>query len=564
MASRPRSTGTGSTPAKPARKKAAPGKPAGVAKSPDVKPLAAKPAAAKPAVASPAAAKPAARKAAGRAPAGRRRNAAAAPALRVRMYRQGLGDCFLVTLPRADGTPYRILIDCGVVLGTSEPCAMMTRVVENIRDETGGHVDLLVVTHEHWDHVSGFIQARDLFAPANGNPAGKLSVGQVWMAWTENPADPLANRIRAERAERLARLTAFVGAAHAAGLAPDDLTEGIDNLLGFFGVSALAGAPGNSTKAAMEFARGLSTQIRYVRPSDDPLALPDVPGVRVFALGPPPDEAALRKTDSTTEVYRALSDSGAANAFFAAGLAMLPGMAEHDAAAVAGEIDGNLPFDRGYGRVLEDLSRAGSAGTDGGSGFFERYYSGLSTDPNLPDQGWRRIDNDWMNAGAEFALQLDSATNNTSLVLAFEIEKTGKVLLFAADAQVGNWLSWHGLAWTIDGRTVTGANLLERVGFYKVGHHGSHNATLRQKGLDMMRGDDFIAFLPVDHAMAVKKRWSRMPLPGLVAELNRKSAGRVVRVDEDYQPEPGNGIAETFSRSLTRHKLYYEWEMPLA
>ena len=38
-------------------------------------------------------------------------------------------------------------------------------------------------------------------------------------------------------------------------------------------------------------------------------------------------------------------------------------------------------------------------------------------------------------------------TNNTSLALAFElIEKgrVGKVLLFPADAQVGNWLSWHG------------------------------------------------------------------------------------------------------------------------
>jgi hypothetical protein len=31
----------------------------------------------------------------------------------VRMYRQGLGDCFLVTLSKQDGTPWRMLIDCG-------------------------------------------------------------------------------------------------------------------------------------------------------------------------------------------------------------------------------------------------------------------------------------------------------------------------------------------------------------------------------------------------------------------------------------------------------------------
>ncbi len=32
----------------------------------------------------------------------------------VRMYRLGVGDCFLVSLPRADGTTFRMLIDCGV------------------------------------------------------------------------------------------------------------------------------------------------------------------------------------------------------------------------------------------------------------------------------------------------------------------------------------------------------------------------------------------------------------------------------------------------------------------
>ena len=41
------------------------------------------------------------------------------PAVKVRMYRQGLGDCFLVTLPRTNGQPYYLLIDCGVILGTS-------------------------------------------------------------------------------------------------------------------------------------------------------------------------------------------------------------------------------------------------------------------------------------------------------------------------------------------------------------------------------------------------------------------------------------------------------------
>ena len=33
-------------------------------------------------------------------------------------------------------------------------------------------------------------------------------------------------------------------------------------------------------------------------------------------------------------------------------------------------------------------------------------------------------------------------TNNSSLVLAFELGKGGKVLLFTGDAQRGNWASW--------------------------------------------------------------------------------------------------------------------------
>lgn len=85
--------------------------------------------------------------------------------IRVRMYRQGLGDCFLISLPKQDGSPFFLMIDCGVILGTENAADKMKKVVQNIITETGGHVDLLVVTHEHWDHVSGFSQASDLFAP---------------------------------------------------------------------------------------------------------------------------------------------------------------------------------------------------------------------------------------------------------------------------------------------------------------------------------------------------------------------------------------------------------------
>jgi hypothetical protein len=481
-----------------------------------------------------------------------------AKSLRIRMYRQGLGDCFLIRLPKEDGSYFKIMIDCGVVLGTENPEKKMRPVVESIIAETGGRVDLLVVTHEHWDHVSGFNQVADLFAQAGKAKPKQLSVGQVWMAWTENPSDVLANRLRKDRAERVSKLAAFVAAAPAMGLADDATVKGVDGILGFFGLAGGTGA-GKSTAEAMDFARGLSSKVHYALPSDDPVELKEAPGYRFFALGPPHDEAALRKTDSTTEVYRELSDQGAAGSFFAAAMTNMVAAATGGPATDPDEVDRHRPFDGNFTRVLDPSSLAGR------TPFFNQFYYGLSTDPFHPDQAWRRIDNDWASAAAEFALQLDSATNNTSLVLAIEIIDSGKVLLFAADAQVGNWLSWQNLSWKLsEDKTVTGPDLLKRTVFYKVGHHGSHNATLKAKGLELMRSDEFVAFIPVDHAMAVKKHWGKMPLPGLVDALQEKSKGRVVRVDAGYDlPEDENDAAKTFKDQLTSTDLFHEWEMPL-
>jgi hypothetical protein len=57
--------------------------------------------------------------------------------------------------------------------------------------------------------------------------------------------------------------------------------------------------------------------------------------------------------------------------------------------------------------------------------------------------------------------------------------------------------------------------------FYKVGHHGSHNATLKSHGVDQMEALK-IAIIPVDEKEAKKKHWGRMPLPELIAALENK------------------------------------------
>jgi len=154
-------------------------------------------------------------------------------------------------------------------------------------------------------------------------------------------------------------------------------------------------------------------------------------------------------------------------------------------------------------------------------------------------EAWRRIDADWQYAGESLALKLDAATNNTSLVLAFELQNTKRVLLFPGDAQVGNWESWHDCGWSEEnglkkGETVTAKDLLARTVLYKVGHHGSHNATLREKGLELMVSDELIAMITVDEAWAYDRKpnaW-KMPFEALYEDLKRRTKGRIARIDK--------------------------------
>ena len=224
--------------------------------------------------------------------------------LRVRMFRQGLGDCFLVSVLRGPGRrAFHMLIDCGVILGTEDTAERLRRVVGSVIEETGGFVDVLVVTHEHYDHVAGFVLAADLFAtPDDADTAGKLSVGEVWFAWTEDPSNELANQLRRERESQLHALTAM---AMQLGLsAAENSAPSLSAAMNFFGVEP-NGAGLGTTAQAMRNAAGLAPaeSVHYHRPGA--VLLPSAaPEVRIRVLGPPTDRASLRRTDSTREVYQ--------------------------------------------------------------------------------------------------------------------------------------------------------------------------------------------------------------------------------------------------------------------
>jgi hypothetical protein len=434
--------------------------------------------------------------------------------LKIRMYRQGLGDCFLLTIPSASGKPFYMLIDCGVVLGTPDPTAKMKAVVEDIIATTNGKIDLLVATHEHWDHVSGFVQVADLFT--------KLSVGEVWLAWTEDPKSKLAAKLRAER--RIAENALRLAAQHLALDGNAESAERVESLVGFFGASA--GSTQDAFASVKKMGKG---KPRYCEPGEPPIEIPAIPAVRFWVLGPPMDEKLIKKSNpGKGDAYGLDAGPGGSQAFLVSSLMRNMGAVESGTSSESIE----EPFDSIYAIPLARAEQLP---------FFSQRYFGPTIDNGVydrsarkpaRDQSWRRIDSTWMESAETMALQLDSATNNTSLVLAIEIVKTGEILLFPGDAQAGNWLSWQNLEWTVGGKRVTGPDLLARTVFYKVGHHGSHNATLKEKGLELMTNDDLMAMIPVDHGMAVKKHWNKMPLPDLVDRLKEKTRGRMLSVDD--------------------------------
>src|SRR6185295_11344212 len=105
--------------------------------------------------------------------------------IRVRMYRVGFGDFFLVSLLGTDGKPVHIIIDCGVFKGTSQTgdIGSIEAAVADMVEVTDRQVALIIVTHRHADHIAGFARCADMFKT--------LTVGAVWMPIWESEYEPI-------------------------------------------------------------------------------------------------------------------------------------------------------------------------------------------------------------------------------------------------------------------------------------------------------------------------------------------------------------------------------------
>lgn len=480
--------------------------------------------------------------------------------VRVRMYRQGLGDCFLLTFPRKP-EPFHMMIDCGALkskhYGNEEMNAVVGNIQQTIREEAPAstrksgraRLDVVAGTHEHWDHISGFWQARELF--------DEMEVKKVWVAWTEEPDNPIAAQFKKEFKKKKKAI------AHAMERIPEKkkgdkhlgvYKAAISELFGFFGgLGANAASPGG-TEEAWDYMMNLGRR-QYCDPKKSPLKIDGVEGARVYILGPPEDPAYIKMRLSKTETY----DEGK-HSF---------SMFDSFMAAVAGDDEDfsetrarTFPFDQ---RFCIDAEKARE------DKFFQSRYGFTE---GSGDE-WRRIEHDWLNMAGQLALHLDSYTNNTCLAFAIELGEPGqgKVLLFPGDAQVGNWLSWGDLSWKVADskgvkQTVTAYDLLANTVLYKVGHHGSHNATLRDKGLGLMTSPDLVAMIPVHRETAKDQKWE-FPYKPLWNALKTKARGRVLLADADdlteIQPDIESMLEDDESRSceesITFDPLYVEYRI---
>ena len=148
----------------------------------------------------------------------------------VRMYRQGLGDCFLLALPAGKSRTKYLLVDCGVHMRQTDGPARLARVMDDLVAATGSHVDVVVATHAHADHLSGFVQKGSPFLE------DELTVGEAWLAWTEKRGDRQADTLRRKRGTAQRLIDSAVNEAReraGRGLDGNALAKHLDSLMDF-------------------------------------------------------------------------------------------------------------------------------------------------------------------------------------------------------------------------------------------------------------------------------------------------------------------------------------------
>lgn len=342
--------------------------------------------------------------------------------LRVRMYQVGFGDCFLLSFEYQRPQPDRhVLIDFGT---TSSSASVMDGIAELIRGHSDGHLDAVVVSHRHRDHLSAFGD-KDIAAvlTENGPPA------LVVRSWTENPQAPAKAKAASRR---------FLKSLNSARAFTDRLVDSISAAPNSVDskVKRVAEAQLKNAKAVKQLEdwakAGNAAYVHYGQQSGLERVLP---GVKVRVLGPPTIE-------------------------------------QHP------EVNGNRHDDPDeFWMLYNRLLTRGSIGLTAAEELSDTPAKANGHAGPLGPTRWLidRMSRQQANSFLRIVRLLDDTLNNTSVILLFEVPCAGgtKRLLFAGDAQIENWE--YALKKAPDVKDNLRA--LRKVDLYKVGHHGSRNAT---------------------------------------------------------------------------------------
>jgi hypothetical protein len=399
----------------------------------------------------------------------------------IRSYNVGFGDCFLLSFHYPDGEGERhVLIDFG---STGLPKGVnagkrMLEIAGDIRRRTGGKLHAVVATHRHKDHISGF---ETKAGKGPGDVIRSLKPDVVVQPWTEDPklapkATGPQKKVSAhgKQVAALALMHEVAEATIGAAKSTRYFSPALKRQLSFLGETNI------SNRSAVE---NLMTMGKndYVFCGKECKLANVLPGVKVDVLGPPTvaqSEAIRRQRSSDPDEFwqlqaRAMHRGGASKA---AAECVFPG------------------FVRSRG-------------------------------PTFP------VDTRWLiyHAKATRSAQvlqivrmLDSAMNNTSVILALQVGET--CLLFPGDAQIENW------AFALEQDQYK--KLLGNVDLYKVGHHGSRNAT--PKSLWGMFGNKSTSkgapnrlktlMSTLEHKHGSEDNRTEVPRKSLVSELARSSS----------------------------------------
>jgi hypothetical protein len=344
--------------------------------------------------------------------------------LTIRSYQVGFGDCFLLTFHYTGKDKDRhVLIDFG---STGQPKGagenLMLRVAQDIKEQCNGKLHAVVATHRHKDHISGF--ATNKKGTASGDVIASCKPDVVLQPWTEHP-DARVNATRAPGS--LSPHQAFVAALgdmHAISAAVLEEAQRRKPMLGatLFRELTFLGDDNLSNESAVKnlMTMGKNHYLNFGSKSGLEKVLP---GVKTTVLGPPTlDQSGEIKIQRSKDEDEFWMFQALANQFVLKPEARIFRRAKTYSAL------GAPPFTRWFLKRMRSIRGEQLLG---------------------------------------IVRALDKVMNNTSLILLFEVN--GKKLLFPGDAQIENW------SYALSKPAVR--RLLARVNVYKVGHHGSRNAT---------------------------------------------------------------------------------------